>query len=476
MFLGIDLGTGSVKAALVGRDGGIAGVASSPYSVRSPRPGRAESDPDEWWRASVRAAREALDRAGEATVEAVGLSGQMHGVVLSGTDGEPLRPAVLWADTRSEAYLEKYRALDEDARHRLANPPAVGMAGPSLLWLQGNEPQSYRSARWALQPKDWLRLRLTGEVATEPSDASATLLYDLRADGWDREVAESLGLEARMLAPLRRSREVVGGLRDEAAGALGLPAGTPVVAGAADTAAAVVGTALREAGEGQLTVGTGAQVVVPVSGFAPDPFGMTHLFRSAERRESPLPFYALAALQNAGLALEWVRGVFGVGWPEFYREAFSAPPGSEGLVFVPHLGGERTPRFDAGARGLWSGISLSHGRAHLLRAALEGVAFSIRDGLEALEGRITAERLRLAGGGSLDGRWREMLADVLGVRLVPLPESVAASASARGAAMLAASALGVELPTPPPDVRNTVEPAGSGDYVESYARYRTLAS
>ena len=195
MLLGLDLGTGSVKALLVAEDGGVLGEGSASYPVRSPRPGWAETSPDDWWDAVVGATKTAVGSYGR-QVTAIGLSGQMHGVVLDDGSGRPSRPAVLWADTRSGEQLAAYRVLGEDARERLANPPAVGMAGPSLLWLRDHEPETYASARWALQPKDWLRLRLTDVAAAEPSDASATLLYDLRSDGWDYRVVEALGLRA----------------------------------------------------------------------------------------------------------------------------------------------------------------------------------------------------------------------------------------------------------------------------------------
>src|SRR5919112_3398050 len=232
MLLGLDLGTSSIKALLLSEDGAVLGEGSASYAVRAPRPGWAESSPEEWWEAVVEATASAVGRLG-AEVTTIGLSGQMHGVVLTDERGLPLRPAVLWADARSCGELAAYRELAGDLDRRLANPPAVGMAGPSLLWLRDQEPGVFTSARWALQPKDWLRLRLTGEAAAEPSDASATLLYDLRSDGWDYPVVQALGLRPDLLAPLVASGEVAGKLAKEAAGSLGLRAGLPVAAGAA---------------------------------------------------------------------------------------------------------------------------------------------------------------------------------------------------------------------------------------------------
>jgi xylulokinase len=472
VLLGLDLGTSSVKALFLSEDGGILGEGSASYPVRSPQTGWAESYPDDWWNAAVEATRIALGSHG-AQVAALGLSGQMHGVVLADERGHPLRPAVLWADARSGEQLAAYRKLDEDARRRLANPPAVGMAGPSLLWLRDHEPEVYASARWALQPKDWLRLRLTGEVAAEPSDASATLLYDLRSDGWAYPVVEELGLRPDLLAPLVASAAVAGTLTREAAEDLGLRAGLPVAAGAADTAAAMLGGGLLQPGPVQLTVGTGGQIVAPRGSPEPDPHERTHLYRAA----TPDLWYSMAAIQNAGLALEWVRKTLGVSWEEVYEEAFAVPPGAGGVLFLPYLSGERTPRFDPGARGAWTGLGLDHGRGHLLRAALEGVAFALREGLEALEDAGTPiPELRLAGGGTAIESWRRLLADVLGRPLRPLPDAMARVASARGAALLAGAASGVYRTvgdTVAPDPDQVIRPGGTA-YEAAYARYRDL--
>ncbi len=477
MLLGLDLGTSSVKALLMAEDGTVLGEGSASYAVRAPRPGWAESTPEDWWGAVLEATGVAVGRRG-AEVTALGLSGQMHGVVLVDEPGLPLRPAVIWADARSGAELAAYRRLDEDLGRRLANPPAVGMAGPSLLWLRDHEPDAYTSARWALQPKDWLRMRMTGEVATEPSDASATLLYDLPADDWSYAVVEELGLRTELLAPLIPSARVAGTLEGEAAGDLGLREGLPVAAGAADTAAAMLGTGLLRPGPVQLTVGTGGQVVTPKRAPEPDPHGRTHLYRAA----LPGLWYSMAAIQNAGLALEWVRKVLGVSWKEVYEEAFAVPQGSGGVTFLPYLSGERTPRFDPGARGAWTGFGLDHTRGHLLRAALEGVAFALREALEALEDHgITAPELRLAGGGTgggSGGPWRQLLADVLGRPLGLLPDEISSVASARGAAFLAGLASGV-YPTAEDTLPLTPEPEsvirpGEPAYETAYERYKEL--
>ena len=472
MFLGLDLGTSSVKALVLDEGGEVRGEGSAPYRVHAPSPGWAESDPQDWWTAAAEAARAATGSRGE-QIRAVGLSGQMHGVVLSDAAGRPARPAVTWADTRSREQLEAYERLDAGPRGRLGNPPWVGMAGPTLLWLRDNEPEIYRPARWALQPKDWLRLRLTGEAASEPTDASATLLYDVEGDGWAYDVVEALGLRTELLASLTDPARVAGRLIGEAADYFRLPVGTPVAAGAGDTAAAALGSGLR-VGSVQLTVGTGGQIVALREEPVAYPEGGVHLYRAATGHL----WYSMAAVQNAGLALEWTRSLLGVSWPEVYEEAFCVPPGAEGVTFLPYLTGERTPHFDPDVRGAWSGMSLKHGRGHLLRAALEGVAFSMRQALEALEKTgLRAPELLLGGGGASHALWRQLLASVLRRPLRVLPD---ANLSATGAALLGGMAIGaypsdldakaLGAASDHPDV--VVEPAEDQEaYEEAYLRY-----
>ena len=376
MLLGIDLGTSSVKALLLDESGQVHGRSSGPYRVLSPRADWVESEPREWLQAVRDAVQEAVGSRSR-DVRAVGLSGQMHGVVLCDDYGTPLRPAILWADTRSGDELGTYRALGPEARSVLANPYVTGMAGPSLLWLRRHELDAYDKARWALQPKDWLRMQLTGQAGAEPSDASATLLYNIPEDRWAWEVAETLGLRHDLLAPLAPSSSRAGELLPGVATAWGLPAGIPVAMGAGDTPSAMLGTGLVHEGVMQLVLGTGAQLIVQRNEPVPDPSGRTHLYRAVGERR----WYAMAAMQNAGLALDWVRRILGIEWTEAYEEAFTAPPGAEGLLFLPQLTGERTPYLDSSMRGAWIGLHLHHERRHLLRAAFEGVAFALRDGL-----------------------------------------------------------------------------------------------
>jgi xylulokinase len=473
MLLGIDLGTGSAKALLLDIDGTVINEASSSYPVQAPHPGWAESNPVDWWLAVAVAVRKVVE-AREHQVRAIALSGQMHGVVLTDSLGKPLHSSILWADTRSTQMLNAYQSLDASTRKRLGNPITVGMAGTTLLWLREHQPHIYKEARWVLQPKDWLRLQLTGEVATEPSDASGTLLYDVVSDDWAWDALEALNLRSDWLPKIVPSSAIAGYLTAIASEHLGLPVSVPVIAGAADTAAAAMGNGLVEPGLVQLTIGTAAQIITIRSQSVLDPQGCTHLYRAA----LPNQWYTLAAMQNAGLALEWVRTILGLSWQQVYHDAFTVPPGCEGLTFLPYLTGERTPHLDPEARGAWVGLGLYHTRAHLMRAALEGVAFSLKQGIEALEATgVTVTELRLAGGGTLERDWQQLLADVL---RVPLYTTTVVAASARGAALLAGIGIGVYNDakatvnlTPTPTLTATPNSDKSA-LLEAWRRYQNL--
>ena len=480
--LGLDLGTSSAKAVVVDAGGKVLSQASAGYTVTSTVAGYAESEPAHWWSAVTACAREAVHAAG-ARPSAIGLSGQMHGLVLASADGKALRPALLWADSRATGSLHAYRLLGSRALARLANPLAPGMTGPMLVWIAENEPRTYTEARWALPPKDWLRARLTGEVHAEPSDASATLLYDVIGDRWDLEVVSGLGLEAGLLAPLLPSAGAPAGhLVAQAATDLGLPAGIPVAAGAGDTAAAALGSGIGP-GDVQLTVGTGAQVIRPITVPVSRADAGVNLYRSA----TPDGWYHMGATVSAGLSLNWVREVMNATWEELYA---SADRPGQGPIFVPHLSGERTPYSDPALRGSWTALSLADDRTSLLRSALEGTAFAIRDALDALLEDQGLEdqgledqrppRLRLAGGGTLAAGWRQLLADVLGW---PLHAVEVPAASSRGAALLGAHAAGllsfddIQGPlAPPARLAAEPDPTAAAFHAERYAQFRRIVS
>jgi xylulokinase len=468
--LGIDLGTSQVKALVMDPDGEILWRGRAGYPVAAPAEGRAETDPEDWWRATVTAVREALTGASAAEVEiaGVGIAGQMHGVVLSGEDGRPVRAAILWLDRRAGAEADRYRELPAELTAPLGNQPSAGMAGPVLCWLARHEPAALRRARWALQPKDWLRLRLTGRAATDPTDASGTLLFDLPRDAWAGDLIEALGLPADKLPPILEPAGIAGRLLPGPASELGLTPGIPVATGAADTAAALYAAGLdtaldpaeagtgagptgtgteagaavvrpggagagRESGEwALLMVGTGGQWVVAEDDFRPTE--NTNLFRAVGGG-----FYRLAPAQNVGAALDWVRRVFGVSWQELYGTA--ARPWRAGTpVFLPYLARER---WDPVTTGMWAGLTLAHERDDLLRGALEGVAFLLRRRLDDLRAAGHQPQAAIAGGGGASHpAWRQLLADVVGL---PLHPADTGWLSAAGAARVAAAATGMRL-------------------------------
>lgn len=434
--LGIDLGTSQVKALVMTPDGEILGRGRAGYRVVSPGEGLAETDPAEWWRATTAAVREALaDASADIEVAAVGVDGQMHGVVLADADGAAVRPGILWLDRRAEAEAARYGELPAELTRPLGNQASAGMAGPMLGWLAAHEVDALRAARWALQPKDWVRMRLTGLAATDPTDASGTLLFDLARGVWADGVIAALGLPAEKLPPVLRATQVAGQLLPGPASELGLTPGIPVAVGAADTAAALYAADLGE-GDGRegwalLTVGTGGQWMVPEGEFRPA--AGTNLFAAVGGG-----FYRLAPVQNAGVALDWVRGVLGVSWQQLYDTAWR-PWRADTPVFLPYLARER---WDPATAGAWEGLSLGHERDDLLRGALEGVAFLLRRRLDDLRAAgHQPEAVLLGGGGATHPAWRQLLADVLALPLHPGDTSWL---SAAGAARVAAAAAGME--------------------------------
>ena len=439
--LGIDLGTSSVKVVLADGHGHPLAQVTRDYPVDRPHPGWAETDPDAWWSAIRSGVAEVLTAAPGAVPSGIGLSGQMHGVVLADASAVAVRPAVLWADARAADELSLYRALPADVLARQANPLFPGMFGPELAWLTRHEGETVAAARWALSPKDWVRARLTGAIAGEPSDASATLLFDVLTGDWDDDVVAALGIRRDLLPDLLPSAGTIAGhLLPGVAADLGLSAGTPVAAGAGDSAAAALGSGLFRTGDVQLTIGTGVQIVTPVPAPSaqslPGPSPVTHLYRAATRDG----WYAMAAGLTGGQTLDWVRRMLAVDWVELYAAA-DHQPRPDDPIFVPHLVGERTPHLDSSLRGSWTGLAAHHTRRDLMYSALEGVAFAVAESLDALSGNDSGHRdLRLAGGGTVSAAWRSLLADVLRARLhaVDVP-----GASARGAALLGAQAAGL---------------------------------
>lgn len=409
--LGIDLGTGSVKVAAIDGDGRVAVRASRPYKVRAPRPGWAEGDPREWLSAT-RAVAESIVTGLHPLPTGVGLSGQMHGVVVADASMMPLRPAILWADTRAvDEARDLAQAFAPEELSRLGSPAVVGFAATTIAWLMRHEPEVMARAAYVLQPKDWLRAALGGEVATDPSDASGTLLYDVVDGAWSARMLDWLGLDPSLLPPVRSSIAPAGEVRIP-----GLARPVPCVVGAADTACALAGLGLRP-GDGFVAVGTGAQVVRVMDEPVVDASLRTHTFATAGGVGSG--WYLLGAVQSGGLVLSAALGWLGASTDEA-SAAMRKGVKPDDPVFVPYLAGERTPFMRPELRGSWHGISLSTDRPAMLRSVLEGVAQAVALGVEAVQesGQAMPEAVPLIGGGTHDPAFRHLLADATGLSLV----------------------------------------------------------
>ncbi|HUX77084.1 MAG TPA: xylulokinase [Anaerolineae bacterium] len=450
-LLGIDLGTSSVKVLLATTTGRILGQGSAEYPIHRPRPGWAEQDPDDWWRATITAVRQALAGAGDppVPVAAIGLSGQMHGTVLLDEAGGLLSPAVIWPDRRSEPQVREITALIGAVRliELTGSPLATGFQAATVRWMQQERPDLWRRVHTVLLPKDYLRYRLTGDVDTDPSDGSGTLLLDVRRRVWSPDVLAALDIDASQLPPVQPSTAVAGQLSRQAAAALGLPAGTPVVTGAADTACSALGAGIVDARTLLLTISTGGQIVLPAPGVQVDRAGRIHTFCGAlPPGPDQAGWYQMAAILSAGMALRWLRDrVFCMPGDAAYAQmvawAEAAPAGAGGLLFLPYLAGERTPHMDPQARGLFLGLTAGHGRAELVRAVLEGVALACYDAYLVLaELGARPERIVMAGGGARSRLWQQIVADVFGL---PVQQLEMGEQSAMGAVLLAGGGVGL---------------------------------
>lgn len=447
-MMGIDVGTTGTRAVVVRPDGHVVGAATGDHQpMRMPKPGWAEQDPEDWWGATVRAVRSALDAAGikGADIAAVGLSGQMHGVVLLDKAHAVLRPSLIWCDQRSQPQCDwiTSRVGADRLIQLVSNPALTGFSAPKLLWVRDNEPEIFARAAHFLLPKDFVRFRLTGEFATDVSDASGTLLFDVTHRRWSREMLSALEIDSRLLPRAYESPEITGQISRETALVTGLSAGTPVVAGGGDQASSAVGNGIVLPGLTSATLGTSGVIFTYTDAPKLDPRGRIHTFCHAV----PGKWHVMGVTQGAGLSLRWFREQLGASeawlarethvdaYDLIIQEAEKIPPGSDGLLWLPYLMGERTPHLDAHARGMWFGLTAAHARGHLVRSILEGVAFSLRDSLEIFkELEIPVEQIRASGGGSRSFLWRQIQADVYGKELVTLRT---AEGSAFGAALLA---------------------------------------
>jgi xylulokinase len=490
-LIGLDIGTTAAKTLVVSEDGQVVAGASVEYPLYAPRPNWSEQNPQDWWRAAVQSIRAALAQAGisPGELKGLGLTGQMHGMVLLDEGGEVLRPAILWNDQRTAAECQWITEKLGFARlmELVGNPALPGFTAPKILWVRRHEPDVYARVAHVLLPKDYVRYRLTGELATEVSDASGTLLLDGRRRVWSDEMLQALDLPREWLPACYESPVVSGRVTSRAAEATGLPVGLAVAGGGGDQAAQAVGSGIVRDGLVSATIGTSGVVFAHTDELRTEPQGRLHAFCHAV----PGKWHVMGVMLSAGGSLRWFRDA--LGQPEkslaellardsyelLTEEALQAPPGSEGLIFLPYLTGERTPYPDPNARGSFVGLTLRHTKGHLVRAVLEGVAFGLRDSLELLKGLgQEVSQVRASGGGARSTLWQQILADVFGVELVTINVTEGA---AYGAALLAGVGAGV-YPTVEDACRSAIRvtrrvepiPDHVARYAEGYAVYRSL--
>ena len=444
LLLGIDLSTTGAKALLIDPDGRVVGSATTPLSLSSPHPLWSEQEPREWWEATANSIAQVLKEANAAgaDIAAIGLTGQMHGLVVLDSDLEVLRPAILWNDQRCGAECDEIRARVSLERlvQITGNDALTGFTAPKILWLETNEPEIYRRIRHVLLPKDYIRFKLTGALAMDKADGSGTMLFDLRKRAWSPDILEALHIPAQWLPPTFEGHETTSAVSREVADLTGLRAGTPVVAGGGDQSAQAVGVGVVRPGTIAVTLGTSGVVFAATEAPLIEPSGRLHAFCHAVAGR----WHLMGVMLSAAGSLQWYHDKFAHdrSFAELVAEASAAPPGSDGLLFLPYLSGERTPHPDPLARGAWIGLTARHGPAHLTRSILEGVAFGLKDifCLMSDAGLASVDQIRLSGGGAKSALWRQILADVFAAELVTVNTTEGA---AFGAALLAGVGAGV---------------------------------
>jgi xylulokinase len=442
-LLGIDVGTGGTRAVLLDSQGQVISAATAEHApMSSPRIGWAEQSPDDWWRAACIAIKECLAKGSTAAQEVagVGLTGQMHGLVILDEKDQVLRPALIWCDQRTEEECgDITRQIGEQRLIELtANPALTGFTLPKIWWVQRHEPEIWKRVRSLMLPKDYVRFRLTGSRAIDVADASGTLMFDVVHRRWSKPMLEISRLDEAILPRVFESQEISGCVNEEGAHQTGLRAGIPVVAGAGDQAAGAVGMGIVKPGAVSATIGTSGVVFAATSRPVLEPKGRIHTFCHA----IPGRWHVMGVTQGAGLSLRWFRDQFGASnedgrdpYERLTEEAAKTPPGADGLLWAPYLMGERTPHLDPNVRGALVGITAQHSRGHVIRAILEGVAFSLRDALTLFrEIGVPIESIRLSGGGARSPLWQQIQADIYGM---PVDLVVADEGAAYGAGLLA---------------------------------------
>ena len=481
-FLGIDSSTTGVKALLIDEQGLVAGTATTELPLSTPKPLWSEQNPADWWQGTVNSLRTVLGQTGIAAdqIRAVGLTGQMHGLTLLDEAGSVLRPAILWNDQRTGPQCDQIR--ERLGKKRLieltGNDALTGFTAPKVLWVREHEPEVFAKVKHILLPKDYVRFKLTGVYATDRAGAAGTLLLDVKTRDWSPAVLEALEIPAEWLPPTHEGPQITGQITAEAAEATGLQVGTPVVGGGGDQAAQAVGVGAVQPGIIALTLGTSGVVFASAGEPFIEPEGRLHAFCHAV----PGRWHMMGVMLSAAGSLRWYRDTLApdVDFDTLLIPAEAIPTGSEGVLFLPYLTGERTPHPDPLARGAFVGLTIRHTQAHLSRAVLEGVAFGLRDGFELMKsaGLTNIKQVRVSGGGARSPLWRQILADVLNVELVTVNTTEGA---AYGAALLAGVGAGA-WPTVDAACQASIDLTGStspqadgvAQYEPFYAQYQKL--
>ena len=444
-LLGLDIGTSGVKALLISVEGKIISSKTESYPLATPHSGWAEQSPYDWWEATVNAIREIVSNGyiDANQIKGISLSGQMHSSVFLNNKMKVIRPAILWSDTRtSEQCKEIYTkagGLKQLTRY-VSNPALEGFTAPKILWLKENEPENYQKVKYILLPKDYIRYRLTSELFTEVSDAAGTLLFEVIKKRWSTSLLEKLEIDQNLLPPVLNSFDLAGRITKNIAEQTGLKSGTPVVAGGADNACGAVGSGIIQEGRVMVSIGSSGVVLAQTNNPQADQEGRIHLFNHA----CPNSWYMMGVTLSAGMSYEWLQKKLfnrSLDYTKLDQLAEEIEPGSEGLIFLPYLYGERTPHADADARGVYFGISGKHDQRHFVRSVLEGVTFALKDSLELIKDKgVKVKEIRAIGGGAKSKVWQKILADILGeeINLLNVEEG-----PAFGAALIAGVGVGV---------------------------------
>jgi xylulokinase len=479
--LGIDVSTTATKAVLVDEAGAVRGVGTAEYPTSTPRPGWSEQDPALWWQAAIGAIGAVLERTGirGAEVEAIGLTGQMHGSVVLDAAHDVLRPAILWNDQRTAAECDLIRVAVGPERliEITGNDALTGFTAPKLVWIRDHEPEVWSRIAHVLLPKDYVRLRLTGDLAVDKADGAGTLLFDIAARDWSADMLGALHIDPAWMPPTFEGPQLTGTVSEAAAAATGLRPGTPVAAGGGDQAANAVGVGAVDPGLVALSLGTSGVVFAATDRPLIEPRGRVHAFCHAV----PERWHLMSVMLSAAGSLRWFRDAIAPGeaFADLVASAAEVPAGSEGLWFLPYLTGERSPHPDPLARGAFIGLTVAHDRRHLARAVLEGVAYGLRDGLDLMTaaGVPRPSQVRATGGGIASPVWRQVLADVIGVEIATVSTTEGA---AFGAALLAMVGAGLrssvaEAAAALVNASPAAEPGpDAAAYAERHATYREL--